>query len=307
MHGHHDKEMIKDPPEHFNRRTLIVTKGGRSRKSQLQCWLTLFVGFAACSGTWAFHCTTPSIREPCRFHLTLCILNVKVLDLIIFWLLLQILKGGNSILVRWPKGQPWLGTWHLWTQRWRTEIKLRCSQEVCGYLWKFCELWKKSMAWKGPTGPTGPTPPILPASKPVHLVAGRKQLPQASPRSSVPWRVGRGFPRCCDEHSCYTSRSARNTPGVCTCRASTNGWALLDVFLGSGIGIWYDLVWFGQRPDWGTVCASSRRDSSLVAVEGLITHFHWLEEFRRENTTPMIPMPKRTFQCFCFFLERFFF
>jgi hypothetical protein len=27
LHGHHDKEMIKDPPEHFNRRTLVVTKG----------------------------------------------------------------------------------------------------------------------------------------------------------------------------------------------------------------------------------------------------------------------------------------
>mmetsp|Transcript_58668 Transcript_58668/g.128397 ORF Transcript_58668/g.128397 Transcript_58668/m.128397 type:complete len:210 (-) Transcript_58668:1262-1891(-) len=54
----------------------------------------------------------------------------------------------------------------------------------------------------------------------AQQVPGRKQLPQASPRSSVPWHVGRGFPRCCDEHSCYTSRSARNTPGVCTCSIS---------------------------------------------------------------------------------------
>ena len=160
------------------------------------------------------------------------------------------------------------------------------------------------MAWKGPTGPT---PPILPAS--CHLVAWSQDA-----NSCLRHLRGRAFHGASGEdfHGAATSTvvTPREAHGTRLAFAPAEPRPMVGrcwMGPGSGIGIWYDLVWFGQRPDWGTVCASSRRDSSLVAVEGLIIHFHWLEEFRRENTTPMIPMPKRTFQCFCFFLERFFF
>ena len=154
-------------------------------------------------------------------------------------------------------------------------------------------------AMKGPT-------PILPANL---SPAGRKQLPQASPRSSVPWHVGRGFPRCCDEHSCYTSRSARNTPGVCTCRASTNGW-LGAAGWGPGLGLGFGMIWSKAR--LGN-CLRLKQTRFFFGRRGRInycTHFHWLEEFRRENTTPMTPISSLVFflnGCFlCFFLRMVF-
>ena len=154
-------------------------------------------------------------------------------------------------------------------------------------------------AMKGPT-------PILPANL---SPAGRKQLPQASPRSSVPWHVGRGFPRCCDEHSCYTSRSARNTPGVCTCRASTNGW-LGAAGWGPGLGLGFGMIWSKAR--LGN-CLRLKQTRFFFGRRGRMnycTHFHWLEEFRRENTTPMTPISSLVFflnGCFlCFFLRMVF-
>lgn len=82
LHGHHDKEMIKDPPEHFNRRTLIVAKGS-FEKVTTSMLMVMDVVCRVC-GLFGYLGISLYLREPCRFRLTLCILNVKVLDLIIF-------------------------------------------------------------------------------------------------------------------------------------------------------------------------------------------------------------------------------